>query len=105
MSRMTSLWEFYGSIIVLTFGMSFGTFIIFVAVVGNWFQKNRGKALSILMAGAGLGGITIPLIVLGIDTFGWRDMLLCIGVGFWIIGFPTSLVLRWNPEDLSLIHI
>ena len=60
MSRMTSLWEFYGSIIVLTFGMSFGTFIIFVAVVGNWFQKNRGKALSILMAGAGLGGITIP---------------------------------------------
>jgi MFS family permease len=48
--------------------MSFGTFIIFVAVVGNWFQKNRGKALSILMLGAGLGGITIPLIVLGIDT-------------------------------------
>ena len=99
MSRMNSLWEFYGSIIVLTFGMSFGTFIIFVAVVGNWFQKNRGKALSILMAGAGLGGITIPLIVLGIDTFGWRDMLLWIGVGFWIIGFPTSLVMRWNPED------
>ena len=75
MSRMTSLWEFYGSIIVLTFGMSFGTFIIFVAVVGNWFQKNRGKALSILMAGAGLGGIKIQLIVLGIDTFGCRDML------------------------------
>ena len=55
---MQSLWEFYCAITILTLGMSFGTFIIFLAVVGNWFQKNRGKAISVLMSGAGLGGIT-----------------------------------------------
>ena len=92
MSRMQSLWEFYCAITILTLGMSFGTFIIFVAVVGNWFNKNRGKAISILMSGAGLGGITVPLIVLGIDEFGWRSMLFAVGIGFWVLGFPTSLV-------------
>ena len=99
MSRMQSLWEFYCAITILTLGMSFGTFIIFVAVVGNWFNKNRGKAISILMSGAGLGGITVPLIVLGIDEFGWRSMLFAVGIGFWVLGFPTSLVLRGDPEN------
>ena len=94
MSRMQELWEFYCAITILTLGMSFGTFIIFLAVVGNWFHKNRGKAISMLMAGAGLGGITIPLIVLGIEEFGWRNMIFSVGLGFWILGFPTSLVLR-----------
>jgi len=99
MSKMQSLWEFYCAITILTLGMSFGTFIIFLAVVGNWFKKNRGKAISMLMAGAGLGGITIPLIVLGIEEFGWRNMIFSVGLGFWILGFPTSLVLRGDPED------
>ena len=99
MSRMQSLWEFYCAITILTLGMSFGTFIIFVAVVGNWYNKNRGKAISILMSGAGLGGITVPLIVLGIDEFGWRSMLFAVGIGFWVLGFPTSLVLRGDPEN------
>ena len=99
MSRMQSLWEFYCAITILTLGMSFGTFIIFVAVVGNWFNKNRGKAISILMSGAGLGGITVPLIVLGIDEFGWSSMLFAVGIGFWVLGFPTSLVLRGDPEN------
>ena len=99
MSRMQDLWEFYFAITILTLGMSFGTFIIFVAVVGNWFNKNRGKAISILMSGAGLGGITVPLLVLGIDEFGWRNLLFAVGIGFWILGFPTALVLRSDPEN------
>ena len=99
MSRMQSLWEFYCAITILTLGMSFGTFIIFLAVVGNWFQKNRGKAISVLMSGAGLGGITIPLIVLGIEEFGWRNMIFSVGIGFWVLGLPTSLILRGDPED------
>ena len=96
---MQSLWEFYCAITILTLGMSFGTFIIFLAVVGNWFQKNRGKAISVLMSGAGLGGITIPLIVLGIEEFGWRNMIFSVGIGFWVLGLPTSLILRGDPED------
>lgn len=99
MSRMQSLWEFYCAITILTLGMSFGTFIIFLAVVGNWFQKNRGKAISVLMSGAGLGGITITLIVLGIEEFGWRNMIFSVGIGFWVLGLPTSLILRGDPED------
>ncbi len=99
MSRMQSIWEFYCAITILTLGMSFGTFIIFLAVVGNWFDRNRGKAISILMAGAGLGGLTVPLIVLGIDAFGWRNMIFAVGIGFWVLGFPTSLVLRGDPEN------
>ncbi|GIS30891.1 MAG: hypothetical protein Ct9H90mP2_12740 [Dehalococcoidia bacterium] len=36
------------------------------------------------MSGAGLGGITIPLIVLGIEEFGWRNMIF--SFGDWFLG-------------------
>ena len=69
--------------------------------MGNWFHKNRGKAIKkILSIGAGLGGITIPLIVLGIEEFIEKyDFSKKIKYGFWVLGLPTSLILRGDPED------
>ncbi|MDP6667892.1 MAG: MFS transporter [Dehalococcoidia bacterium] len=29
----------------------------------------------------------------------WRDMLFATGIGFWVIGFPATLVMRRRPED------
>ncbi len=99
MSFMQSIWHFYLAIMLLTIGMSFGTFIVFVATVGNWFIRKRGKALALLMSASGLGGLTLPILVFAIDSFGWREVLFSVGIGFWIIGFPVALVLRSRPED------
>jgi MFS family permease len=45
MSQMQSLWQFYVAIGLLTLGMSFGTFIVFVVTVANWFVRKRARAL------------------------------------------------------------
>ena len=56
MSKITTLWHFYATISLLTIGMSFGTFIVLVATVGDWFNRKRKLALSILMSASGAGG-------------------------------------------------
>ena len=99
MSQMQSLWQFYVAIGLLTLGMSFGTFIVFVVTVANWFVRKRARALATLMSFSAVGGLTLPLLVASIETFGWREMLMACGIGFWVIGFPATLVMRRRPED------
>jgi len=103
MSQMQSLWQFYIAIALLTLGMSFGTFIVFVATVANWFIRKRARALAVLMSFSAIGGITLPILVASIDTFGWREVMLACGIGFWMIGFPATLVMRRRPEDHGML--
>jgi MFS family permease len=103
MSYMQTLWHFYLAIMLLTLGMSFGTFIVFVVTVANWFVRKRARALATLMLFSAVGGLALPLLVASIDHFGWREMLFATGVGFWIIGFPATLVMRKRPEDHGML--
>jgi len=102
MSQMQNLWHFYASIILLTLGMSFGTFIVFVVTVANWFIKKRARALGVLMSFSAIGGITLPILVGSIETFGWREVMFYVGIGFWIIGLPATFFMRKTPEEFGL---
>lgn len=99
MSFVQSLWQFYLAMALMTVGMSFGTFIVIVATVGNWFVRKRGRALSVLMAASAIGGFTLPLLVISIDHFGWRHVLFAVGIGFWVVGLPAVFIVRSRPED------
>ena len=103
MSQMQTLWQFYVAIALLTLGMSFGTFIVFVVTVANWFVQKRARALAILMSFSAIGGLTLPILVASIETFGWRDMLMATGIGFWLIGFPATLIMRKRPEEYGML--
>jgi sugar phosphate permease len=102
MSQVHALWQFYLVIILLTIGMSFGTFIVLVVTVSNWFVRRRARALGILMAASGIGGLTVPLLSGMVDSFGWREVLFGIGIGFWLVGFPATLLMRQFPEDYGM---
>ena len=99
MSQMQTLWHFYGAVLLLALGMSFGTFIVFVATVGNWFVRRRARAFSTLMTFSAVGAVVLPLLVWIIDTYTWRPALFGVGVGFWIIGIPVAFMMRRRPED------
>ncbi len=61
-----------------------GTPIPYAAVITQWFDRRRGLALGIGIAGAGIGVALIPqLVALMIAAFGWR--LAYIGLGATIL--------------------
>ena len=103
LGRINSLWQFFAAFILITLGLSFGTFLVVTTAVANWFEKKRSRALSITMAGSGLGGVLVPGIVWLIATTDWRVGLYAIGVGFWVVGIPVAFVMRRRPEDYGML--
>ena len=102
MGFIQELWHFYICITLLTLGMSFGTFIVLVATVGNWFIEKRKLALSLMMSASGMGGLLVPILVELISNYGWRPIIIFSGIGFWVIGFPATIVMRSTPEDYGM---
>ena len=103
LSRIQELWQFYAAFLVLTIGLSFGTFLIVTTAVANWFVENRSKALSFTMAGSGLGGVLVPVVIWIIATTDWRTGLVIVGIGCLVVGIPVSFVMKSRPEDYGML--
>lgn len=73
-------------------------------MVTNWFVKKRGFAMSLAMAGIGIGGFVFsPVITYLLEAFGWRNTYRIMAVIIFIIAFPAaSFLLRKKPEDMGL---
>lgn len=75
-SFSTELWHLYlsqGFVVGMGYSMSF---VAGISVVGQWFQKKRGLALGLTVAGSGFGQIVMSLLTAGlITTVGWKITL------------------------------
>ena len=71
------------------------TFGPLVADVSLWFQKRRGIAVAIVASGNYLAGtLWPPLLTLGIQSYGWRNSYIAIGVLVVVFMLPLSLLLH-----------
>ncbi|MBI4766095.1 MAG: MFS transporter [Deltaproteobacteria bacterium] len=98
MSRINSLWGFYGSFFLIAVGFSFGSFVVMNAAIANWFTRKRSRALTIVYAGFGLSGLLVPLLSLAVTRLGWRETLTIVALVSWLIGLPLSLLMRHKPD-------
>jgi MFS family permease len=97
-SRATSLLEFqllYGLIV----GFSAGSFFPpFIAVVSNWFDKNRALAVSLTSAGVGMAPMIVaPFANWLLTVQDWRGAQLTIAALCAIVMVPASLLVRQPP--------
>lgn len=102
LSQIHSLWSFYLTFIFLSVGSSLFFPVPGWTAVANWFAKKRGIALGALSASMGIAGLVIYLINWLIALHGWRQTLVILGIGMWVIGIPSALVVRTRPEPYGL---
>ena len=103
MSRINSLWTFYGCFMLTAVGMSLGTGLVMNTTVANWFTRKRSRALTITFIGPGLSGLLAPLFALSVGSIGWRQSLLFMGIALWVIGIPLSLLFRDRPAHYGYL--
>ena len=105
MATMHSLWQFllyFG--VISAAGLGGTTVTLFGSVIGNWFHKRRGLALSLAFAGVCLGQFTLlPVFSNMMTGSGWRRTSL------WIAGLSVVVnvilvfwVVRGDPEKLGV---
>lgn len=101
-SQIDSLWTFYVTFVFLSIGSSLLLPIPGWAAVANWFLTKRGTAIGLLSAAVGMSGMLIYAVNWLIEIYGWRATLIIIGIGMWVIGIPSSLIVRHRPEPYGL---
>jgi MFS family permease len=78
------------------------TFAPLVADTSQWFDRRRGIALAICMSGNyTAGAVWPPIMQYFIDSVGWRQTYIGMGVFCVLAMLPLSLVLRRRPPGLQ----
>jgi MFS family permease len=103
LSTTQSLAMFYGAFLLLALGGGGVANMVTITVVANWFRKKLGLALGVMMSGFGASGFLVPLIVRLIDAYGWRNALVILGLGIWVLGILLSLIIREKPEHYGYL--
>ena len=74
------------------------TIMPYSKVVSLWFDRRRGLALGLAMAGVGLGGIILPSYATWLLThFGWRAGFMGIGAAVLLIASPAIFLRIVEP--------
>jgi MFS family permease len=75
-------------------------------VVAAWFDRQRGFALGIVLAGVGMGTVVIPMICNTlIETFGWRGAYLGLACVIIILALVPVLAFVREPTRASAGHL
>lgn len=104
LSQITSLWQFYVVVGVISVGASGASHgVSWAAIIANWFNKMRGRALGFALLGPVFGGPLVVLVAQMVESIGWRPTSVLLGIGFLVVGIPLSMLVRNRPSDLGLL--
>jgi MFS family permease len=94
-----SLLHFYFTFFVIGLVGNGTAYIGYSRAISTWFNRRRGFALSIMLAGTGLGAMLLPVLVQAVIThLGWRTAYLTLGLLAFTVGFPlTAIFVRERP--------
>ena len=81
------------------------THIAFTRIIALWFDRQRGLALGVTLAGVGIGGFAWPILTQwAIDAYGWRSAWLVIAAAIIVFGGTVVLlVVRDSPQSMGLL--
>jgi sugar phosphate permease len=100
-SRIDSLLGFYLTFGLIALGSSLGGFATLMVSLVNWFSRHRSKAVAFSQAGYALGGFCVPLFVIALERFGWRDTAFASGLIVLVLGIPLVQFVRHRPEEIG----
>ena len=99
----SGLWQFYVTCIVLGLVGNGAAHLAYSRSISTWFQRRLGMALALVMVGAGLGAMILPVFAQAIiSRAGWRSAYLSLGGLALLLGLP--LTWRYVVERGTVRH-
>ena len=93
------LLRFYLTFFVIGLVGNGTAYIGYSRAISTWFNRRRGLALAIMLAGSALGAMLLPVLAQAVITnFGWRTAYVLLGLIALVVGFPlTAIFVRERP--------
>ena len=102
-ARIDSVAGFYAAFMIMAVGASLAGFLSITTAIVNWFDQKRSLAMGIALLGTAVGGLLLPLVVLGLEAWGWRTMANVSGAVILAVGLPFVQIIRHRPEQYGLL--
>ena len=85
------IWQFYLTCFVLGVVGNGAAHLAYARSISTWFQRRLGVALALVMVGAGLGAMILPVVAQSIiSRSGWRAAYASLGGLALLLGLPLS---------------
>jgi predicted MFS family arabinose efflux permease len=98
MGQVAAPWQLYLADALLAFGWAGTSLAIITNTLGLWFDQKRGMAISLALNGASFGGIVgVPLLVIGIEHFGFSNAMWVAAVTMLVLTIPAILIFVGRP--------
>jgi MFS family permease len=105
LGAVQSIWQFYALNVLAGVGLASVAWLPNQTLVSSWFDRLRGRAMGITLAGIGFGGLCMPTLAGRlIGEFGWRAAYGVLGaLVVLIVATVTLALVRSRPEDMGLL--
>ena len=102
---MQKVWMGYIVSAVITPFIFIISMTVFTYIIGNWFIKSRGLAISLASMGSGLGGMVMNIVISQlILRYGWRRTYFILAILMLVTILPLMIfVVREKPADKGLL--
>ncbi len=100
-SQVNSITTYFVAFVLIALGSSLGGFATLMVSLVHWFDKHRAKAVAWSQIGFSLGGLSVPLVVIGLEYYGWRTMAIVSGCMVLFIAGPLVQLVRHRPEEIG----
>jgi MFS family permease len=98
-SQVDSILSYFAAFVLIALGSSLGGFATLMVSIVNWFDKHRAKAVAWSQLGFSFGGLSVPIVVLGLESFGWQTMAMISGTLILAMGLPLVRIVHHRPEE------
>jgi len=98
---VTSLYLSYGLICGLGIGMAYNTVL---SSINAWFPDKKGVSSGVMMMGFGLSTLVfgnIANLLMSMDSFGWRNTYIAIGIAIGAVLIATSFLISTPGPDVK----
>lgn len=96
----SGIWQFYATCFVLGAVGNGAAHLAYSRSISTWFEHRLGTALAIVMVGAGLGAMILPVVAQSIvSAHGWRAAYASLGTLALLLGLPLSFRYIRDKKD------
>jgi len=97
------LWLLYATFVLMGVVGNGTTQMGYSRAVSSWFDTRRGVALSLILAGVGVGSVVFPFLAQSIISMaGWRAAYACLGGLVLLLGIPLTVRFVRERENSPL---
>ena len=98
-----NLWHFYAVFGLMPLLGAGTSSVAYARVISRWFDRRRGLALGLTLAGVGVGAFVIPLLTNAvIQSHGWRTAYVVLGLLSLLLTLPLAyFLLHDSPEAVG----